>query len=77
MIKFVLKSQDKITGKQYNIGDQVDLGKERNENAVSQKIAVFVDSRDFEKEVERIESEKQEVKSRPKVKTNKKNIETK
>lgn len=75
MIKFIAKAKDIVTGKKYNIGDEVDLGEERNKNAVEiNKIAVWVDSREFQKEVIKIEKEKAEKK--PVIK-GKKNIETK
>ena len=79
MIKFIAIAKDKETGKKFKIGDEVDLGAERNENAVINKIAVWVDSREFQKEVlksKEADHEKVEITEKPKRKS-KKNIETK
>ena len=44
-IKFLQSVKDKETGEQYLTGTDIDLGKERNEAAVKNKLAVWVDSR--------------------------------
>ena len=43
-IKFLQSVKDKETGEQYLTGTVIDLGKERNEAAVNNKLAVWVDS---------------------------------
>ena len=70
MIKFILKAKDRVSGKNYKIGDEVDLGKERNESAVSAKLAVYVDAKAFQEEIT------EKVEKAPKNKS-KKQIETK
>jgi len=75
MIKFIAQAKDKVTGKNYIIGEEADLGKERNENAVINKVAVWVDSREFLKGKNKVETEK--VEEKPKAKSSKKNIEVK
>ena len=49
-IKFLQSVKDKETGEQYLTGTVIDLGKERNEAAVNNKLAVWVDSRSFKEE---------------------------
>lgn len=49
-IKLLKSVKDKETGKQILTGTVIDLGKERNEVAVNNKLAVWVDSRDFTEE---------------------------
>ena len=44
-IKLLKSVKDKETGKQILTGTVIDLGKERNEDAVNNKLAVWVDSR--------------------------------
>ena len=44
-IKLLKSVKDKETGKQLLTGTETDLGKERNEAAVNNKLAVWVDSR--------------------------------
>ena len=44
-IKLLKSVKDKETGKQILTGTVIDLGKERNEAAVNNKLAVWVDSR--------------------------------
>ena len=43
-IKFLQSVKDKETGEQYLTGTVIDLGKERNEAAIKNKLAVWVDS---------------------------------
>ena len=43
-IKFLQSVKDKETGEQYLTGTVIDLGTERNEAAIKNKLAVWVDS---------------------------------
>ena len=49
-LKLLKSVKDKETGKQILTGTVIDLGKERNEAAVNNKLAVWVDSRIFKEE---------------------------
>ena len=49
-IKLLKSVKDKETGKQILTGTVIDLGKERNEVAVNNKLAVWVDSRSSKEE---------------------------
>lgn len=70
MIKFILKAKDRVSGKNYKVGDEADLGKERNEGAVKAKLAVYIDAKSFQEEIT------EKVEKAPKNKS-KKQIETK
>ena len=59
-IKLLKSVKDKETGKQILTGTVIDLGKERNEDAVNNKLAVWVDSRDFTEAKKEVETEKKE-----------------
>ena len=59
-IKLLKSVKDKETGKQILTGTVIDLGKERNEAAVNNKLAVWVDSRDFTEAKKEVETEKKE-----------------
>ena len=49
-IKLLKSVKDKETGKQILTGTVIDLGKERNEAAIKNKLAVWVDSRNSKEE---------------------------
>lgn len=49
-IKLLKSVKDKETGKQILTGTVIDLGKERNEAAIKNKLAVWVDSRSSKEE---------------------------
>ena len=49
-IKLLQSVKDNKTGEQYLTGTVIDLGKERNEAAVKNKLAVWVDSRSSKEE---------------------------
>lgn len=68
MIKIVREITDKVTCQKYKIGEVIDLGNERNNEAVNRSLAVWVDSREFQAE---------KVEEKPKAKRQKKNIEVK
>ena len=59
-IKLLQSVKDNKTGEQYLTGTVIDLGKERNEAAVKNKLAVWVDSRDFTEAKKEVETEKKE-----------------
>ena len=59
-IKLLKSVKDKETGNQLLTGTVIDLGKERNEAAVNNKLAVWVDSRDFTEAKKEVETEKKE-----------------
>ena len=59
-IKLLKSVKDKETGKQILTGTVIDLGKERNEAAVNNKLAVWVDSRDFTEAKKEVETETKE-----------------
>ena len=59
-IKLLKSVKDKETGKQILTGTVIDLGKERNEAAIKNKLAVWVDSRDFTEAKKEVETEKKE-----------------
>ena len=60
-IKMLVSANDKITGKLILEGSELDLGKERNNNAVKNGLAVWVDSREFIEAKKEVEKEKKEV----------------
>ena len=59
-IKMLVSANDKVTGKLILEGSELDLGKERNNNAVKNGLAVWVDSREFIEAKKEVEKEKKE-----------------
>ena len=57
-IKMVESAKDIKTGNQILSGTVIDLGKERNTNAVNNGLAVWVDSRDFTEAKKEVEADK-------------------
>ena len=57
----LVSANDKVTGKLILEGSELDLGKERNTNAVNNGLAVWVDSREFLEVKKEVENEKKEV----------------
>lgn len=53
MIRFIKATFDKKEPKKkFNIGDEIDLGKERNESAVKRGLAEFVEEKPTKEKVE-------------------------
>ena len=59
-IKMKATAFDKVGRKNLMKGTVIDLGKERNEAAVNNKLAVWVDSIDFTEAKKEVETEKKE-----------------
>ena len=59
-IKMNTTAFDKVGRKNLMKGTVIDLGKERNEAAIKNKLAVWVDSRDFTEAKKEVETEKKE-----------------
>lgn len=59
MIRFIKNTFDKKEPKkQFKIGDEIDLGKDRNQSAVDRGLAVFVEAKQTEKTKEKAETTK-------------------
>ena len=56
----LVSANDKVTGKLILEGSELDLGKERNTNAVNNGLAVWVDSREFIEAKKEVANEKKE-----------------